>query len=117
MPTNRAVKRLPRVTIWTAVALALAGSEVITSVASASTPPTPWPGGTWEPSPAAYGVSEVANVPVTMSDGVQLDATIDSPADSATGQPAPGDFPVLLQFTPYSGSPNTYNLSSTATFT
>lgn len=110
MATKRSATRFRRgITVWTSAALALAAFGVITSAGWASTPQTPWPGGAWEPSPVAYGVSEVANVPVTMNDGVQLDATIDSPADLATGRPAPGSFPVLLQFTPYSGSPNAYS--------
>ena len=41
------------------------------------------------------------DVPVTMADGTVLRATISSPADAATGEPAAGRFPVLLTQSPY----------------
>ncbi|SFG53234.1 hypothetical protein SAMN02787118_12268 [Streptomyces mirabilis] len=56
---------------------------------------TPWPGGRWEPGPEEYGVAVVSHVPVRMEDGVELNATIAYPADPATGQRAPGEFPVI----------------------
>lgn len=59
------------------------------------------PGHDWTPEPATYGESKQENVPVTMADGTVLRATIDTPADPATGKPAAGPFPVLLTQTPY----------------
>jgi putative CocE/NonD family hydrolase len=59
------------------------------------------PGHSWEPGPAIYGVSKQAEVPVTMADGTVLRATIATPVDKATGEPAAGPFPVLLTQTPY----------------
>src|SRR5579875_3565468 len=55
----------------------------------------------WSPQAARYGSSEQANVPVTMSDGTVLRADVYTPTDPATGRPAAGTFPVLLQQTPY----------------
>jgi hypothetical protein len=58
------------------LALAIAGPTG-TAVASAhGSPPTPWPGGIWQPEAATYGMTVVSNVPVTMDDGVILFATI-----------------------------------------
>ena len=76
-------------------------------VASSAWAETPWPGGRWEPGPATYGADIVSRVPVMMDDGVQLNATIGYPADLATGQRAPGRFPVLVQFTPYTDAVDT----------
>jgi putative CocE/NonD family hydrolase len=59
------------------------------------------PGHHWAPEPATYGVHWQRHVPVTMEDGTVLSAEIAAPADPATGQPAPGPFPVLLTQTPY----------------
>jgi uncharacterized protein len=59
------------------------------------------PGHSWTPGPAIYGESKQTGVPVTMTDGTVLRATIDAPADKVTGQPAAGPFPVLLTQTPY----------------
>jgi len=38
---------------------------------------------------------------VTMSDGVELKADVSYPTDPATGERAPGPFPVLLTQSPY----------------
>ena len=65
---------------------------------------SPYPGGKWEPGPAAYGVVAVKNVAVPMDDGVQLAADVYYPADLKTGERASGTFPVLLTQTPYTGS-------------
>jgi uncharacterized protein len=70
--------------------------------------PTPWPGGRWQPDPAAYGVTVVSNVPVPMDDGVSLNATVGYPTDLSTGQRAAGSFPVILQQTPYTDSVQPY---------
>ena len=49
---------------------------------------------------AIYGKGGRLNLPVTMSDGTVIRADVWYPA-TASGQPAPGPFPVLLQQTPY----------------
>jgi putative CocE/NonD family hydrolase len=59
------------------------------------------PGHEWAPAPPTYGVSKQIDVPVRMADGTVLRADIATPADQATGRPAPGPFPVLLTQTPY----------------
>jgi uncharacterized protein len=69
---------------------------------------TPWPGGKWEPAPAQYGVQVVSNVPVPMDDGVTLNASVGYPTDPATGQRAPGTFPVLVDQTPYTNAIQPY---------
>src|SRR5258708_23433504 len=48
--------------------------------------------------PAQYGIVTQQNVPITMSDGVQLNAIVYRP-DS------PGTFPVIVTLTPYNGGP------------
>ena len=52
----------------------------------------------WTPydRPAQYGVVEESNVPITMSDGVVLNAEVHRPD-------APGRFPVIVTITPYNG--------------
>jgi predicted acyl esterase len=51
------------------------------------------------PEPAHYGVKEVQNVPVTMSDGTVQRVNVYYP--SVGGKAASGTFPVLLTQTPY----------------
>lgn len=58
----------------------------------------------WTPEPASFGVAQTKDVPVTMHDGRILRANVDVPTDLATGQPAPGPFPVILTETPYGKS-------------
>jgi predicted acyl esterase len=65
---------------------------------------TAYPGGTWEPGPAAYGVSVDPVVLVPMDDGVEMRTQILWPTDPATGERAAGSFPVLLTQTPYSAN-------------
>jgi predicted acyl esterase len=62
---------------------------------------TPWPGGRWRPAAPSYGMTVVENVPVPMDDGAVLMANVGYPTDLATGQRAPGKFPVLLSQSPY----------------
>src|SRR5258706_10257128 len=52
----------------------------------------------WTPydRPAQYGIVTQQNVPITMSDGVQLNAIVYRPD-------APGTFPVIVTLTPYNG--------------
>ena len=69
---------------------------------------SPWPGGTWQPEPATYGVVVEHNVKIPMDDGVLLDATVAYPADPTTGMRAPGTFPVLLDQTAYSEQPASF---------
>ena len=69
---------------------------------------TPWPGDSWQPGPARYGVAVQTNVKIPMDDGVLLNATVAYPADPATGEPAPGRFPVILDQTAYSEQPASY---------
>ena len=61
-----------------------------------------WPGGKWQPYDAPYGFKMDTDVPVKMSDGVTLIATVTYPTDPATGVRAAGKFPVLLTQNPYS---------------
>ena len=75
---------------------------------SAGPESTPWPGGSWQPGPALYGVLVEPNVTVPMDDGVLLNATVAYPADLATGTRAPGRFPVILDQTAYSEQPVSY---------
>jgi hypothetical protein len=69
---------------------------------------TPWPGGRWQPGPEDYGAEVVHGIPLTMSDGATLRASVAYPTDPATGERAPGSFPVILEHSPYSDEPNTY---------
>ncbi|KAA9155388.1 CocE/NonD family hydrolase [Amycolatopsis acidicola] len=93
-----------------ALVAVLAAGVLTGPAAVAVTPPDPVqeaidasaaPGHSWTPGPAEYGESKQENVPVTMADGTVLRATVDTPLDKATGQPAAGPFPVLLTQTPY----------------
>jgi len=85
--------------------LALAAGIVAASPAAAAdggvAGRTPYPGGAWQPGPAAYGAVVRQDTSVTMPDGVQLRATVAYPTDLASGQRAAGKFPVLIEFTPY----------------
>jgi putative CocE/NonD family hydrolase len=60
--------------------------------------------GAWTPEAPSYGVGVENNLAVTMSDGTVLRADVYTPTDLATGQPAPGPFPVILTQTPYGKS-------------
>jgi predicted acyl esterase len=82
-----------------ALALLLAASPSTASGSAAAA--TPWPGGTWQPDPVAYGMTVVQNIPLKMSDGVTLIANVGYPADPSTGERATGTFPVLLTQDPY----------------
>src|SRR5918911_1233568 len=74
---------------------------VVTAGAPAVASPTPYPGGVWEPGPARYGTTIVDEVPVTMDDGIVLQASVAYPTDPVTGRRAPGRFPVAIEHTPY----------------
>jgi putative CocE/NonD family hydrolase len=59
------------------------------------------PAQAWQPEGAAFGVGELANQSITMSDGTVLSANVYYPTDPKTGQEAAGPFPVILTQTPY----------------
>ncbi len=74
------------------------------AAAPASAPPaqtTMYPGGKWTPGPARYGFEVAKDIPVTMDDGVVLDANIAYPTDLQTGRRAEGRFPVVVEHMPY----------------
>ena len=76
-----------------AVVAALLAAGGTTSTHAATSPPA-W---TTYDRPAQYAVAVDAHVPVTMSDGVVLNAEIRRPN-------APGKFPVIVTITPYNGT-------------
>lgn len=80
-------------TITLASAAALA-----TSAANAQ---TAYPGRSWEPGEARYSASVTEEVTITLSDGADLVGTVAYPTDPTTGARAEGDFPVIVEFTPY----------------
>ncbi|MGZ4499133.1 MAG: CocE/NonD family hydrolase [Nocardioidaceae bacterium] len=88
---------MSRATTFTAglAAAALALTALASGVPAASAAGTGW-----RPRPATYGVHVTSDVPITMSDGVQLDANVYRPAEP-DGSAAPGRFPVILTQTPY----------------
>jgi uncharacterized protein len=55
----------------------------------------------WTPEAATYGVGELKNQQVTMSDGTVVSANVYYPTNTSTGQEASGSFPVILTQTPY----------------
>jgi uncharacterized protein len=70
----------------------------------------------WEPRPETYGDMTVANVSVPMDDGVALVGDVLYPTDPATGERAPGRFPVLLIQNPYTCQTTAGNTGPAATF-
>jgi predicted acyl esterase len=68
---------------------------------SSSSARTPWPGGTWRPDLARYGVGARTNVPVKLQDGTTLVGDVYYPTVPHTGKRAIGKFPVLLAQDPY----------------
>lgn len=80
-----------------AVLVVLAGLATAPAAASGSTGAAP----AWSPQAATYGAVELPNQPVRMADGTVLRADVYEPAGRASGRPAAGRFPVLLQQTPY----------------
>jgi putative CocE/NonD family hydrolase len=48
-----------------------------------------------------YGVTLTRNLEISLPDGRVLRADLYQPTDPATGDPAPGPFPVVIGFTPY----------------
>lgn len=82
-------------------ALAIAAATLALLAGRLLAAETAYPGRVWEPGPAEYGATIVDDVPVTMDDGVVLRASIAWPTDPATGERAPGRFPVIVEHTPY----------------
>jgi putative CocE/NonD family hydrolase len=82
------MRRLPRLAV-----LALLLFATLQAVSASSAGAAGW---TSYDRPAQYGVVEEANVPITMSDGVVLNALVHRPD-------APGRFPVVVSITPYNG--------------
>ncbi|HEY2063155.1 MAG TPA: CocE/NonD family hydrolase [Amycolatopsis sp.] len=77
-------------------ALGLIAATLTPAASAASGTP-----GSWQPDPAAYGVSAPVTVSVRMDDGVLISVEVVYPADPATGARAAGRFPVLLTQNPY----------------
>ena len=75
-------------------AMALSAGQALAAKAT-------YPGGVWEPGPARYGATVTDDVPVTMDDGVVLNASIAYPTDLASGRRARGPFPVVVEHMPY----------------
>jgi uncharacterized protein len=74
------------------------------SAASSGGHSVPGSASTWQPEPASYGVSQPADIPVRMDDGVVISTEVVYPTNPATGTRANGTFPVLLSQNPYGGS-------------
>ena len=64
---------------------------------------TAYPGRIWSPPPATYSADTRSDVVISLTDGTRLAATVAWPTDKASGQPASGRFPVIIEFTPYVG--------------
>jgi hypothetical protein len=54
----------------------------------------------WQPEKAIYGTASINDIPLTGADGTTIRVNEIYPT-TASGQPAPGRFPVLLTMTPY----------------
>ncbi len=62
---------------------------------------TEYPGRIWEPSKARYVATVDEEVSITLSDGTVLVGAVAYPTDPATGDRAEGEFPVIVEFSPY----------------
>lgn len=83
-----------------AVALVAAVAPV---VRAADAPASPYPGGTYTPPDATYGVSQDLDLPVVMDDGTRIAVDVAYPTDPATGaRITDRTFPVMLTQDPYS---------------
>jgi predicted acyl esterase len=80
------------------IAAVLAAAGLAPAAAAAASAPRP---AAWQPEPASYGVSQPADIPVRMDDGVVISTEVVYPTDPATGARADGSFPVLLSQNPY----------------
>ena len=86
------------------VAALLLAAPVARAVQPAPAAPSPYPGGTWSPPKASYGVSEDEGLHVKVSDGAELVVDVSYPTDLVSGLRAPGPFPVILNQDLYAGS-------------
>lgn len=101
MRRRRAVLSLVVFAAMAGLALGSARGPALAAEPSQPAAVTAYPGGTWEPGPAKYGAAVIDDLPVTMNDGVVLRASVAYPTDPATGQRATGQFPVVIEHTPY----------------
>jgi len=83
---------------------ALLFAAPVARAVQAAPSPTPYPGGTWSPPKATYGLSEDRGLHVRMSDGAELVVDVSYPTDPVSGKRASGPFPVILNQDLYSGS-------------
>jgi uncharacterized protein len=90
------------------LALSVAGSLIVATPVVASTSSHP---STWKPRPATYQINKTTNVPITMDDGVVLEADVLRPA-AKDGSAAPGTFPVILTQTPYNKNSPSLNFEN-----
>lgn len=74
---------------------------VLSAIALVPAPAGAAPAASWPPGPAVYGFGRPQELTVTMDDGVTIAAQVLYPTDLATGDRAPGVFPVLLSQDPY----------------
>lgn len=101
--------------IAASIALAAAlvtGSTTPGSAAQASAAPRPSDAEAngWKPGPAIYDVTVETDVQITMDDGVTLIGDVIYPAKKGTLERADGEFPVLLNQTPYTCGTSASNL-------
>lgn len=95
MPSKSLIK-------YPVILAALAGAFALSPLSTlAAGNETPWPGGTWTPSPEQYRAGLERNVQVRMSDGVILTVDVSYPVDFLTDRRAGGKFPVILTQSPY----------------
>ena len=107
-----------RIRLCLSVVVVLASVAVGCTAESSEGPlKTPSSGEGWELGPATYGQVVSDNIPVRMDDGVVLDATVKYPADVATGERAPGTFPVIVNITPYAPDTEPYAVEHGKLFT
>lgn len=84
-------------------AVSLTAGLLVTALAAAPAGAlTPYPGQKWQPGEARYGAL-TEDVTITLKDGTRLAGQLARPADKATGARAEGNFPVIVEFTPYLG--------------
>jgi putative CocE/NonD family hydrolase len=94
----------PLIGVIGSLGLAAAGAPAASTPAAAQAPQTGW-----QPGPERYGMGQVLNLQVAGAGGTTLRVDVYFPSDIATGQPAPGPFPVLMVQTPYGKTGGQYN--------
>lgn len=101
IPITKPKTHAPSRWVWLTIcflAVLIAAPDVRAAISST---PTSWPGGRWYPDTPTYGVAVERDVPIVMDDGITLYANVAYPTNSATGERAPGPFPVILTQNPY----------------